>query len=51
VARVHERIALLTPPLRARRLRRAVGFAASVLVAFLAGFFGAGGGVFLGRGA
>ncbi len=50
MARVHERITLLTPPLRARRLRRAVGFAASVLVAFLAGFFGAGGGMFLGRG-
>lgn len=49
VARVRHRIDSLTRPHRVRTRRRALGFAASVLVAFCAGFFGSSGQLFGGR--
>lgn len=44
VDRVGARIAALTAPVRARRRRRALGLAATVLLAFLSGYVSSGGG-------
>ncbi len=50
VARVGTRVAALTRPMRARKRRRAFGFTATVVMAFLSGYLGAGGERFWGRG-